>query len=359
MIKEYVSKICNVFVIKKAGYVLAVLLFLVLPLAVGGVLYWHIYVPAGHPEDNREHLFEVPQGATTREVGEKLEDRDLIRSSLVFREYVRFSQQDQQIIAGNYLLTPSMNLSEIARQLAGGETVEEDTIVFTVPEGRSIEQIATLLAERGMVDRENFLNLAQNPPQDILDSYSFLQEEYPELKYVLEGYLFPETYEVVVDATEEEIITTMLEQLEKNIVDKREDIEDTGMTLHEILILASIIEREARVDHEREIIASVFHNRLEIDQPLESCATIQYAIGEIKEVLLHSDLEHESPYNTYQRKGLPPGPIASPGLASIKAALYPADTDYRYFVSKGDGSGEHLFAETHEGHIRNRNEVNH
>ncbi len=359
MIKKYVSKELKVFKNKSVKFILAALFIFVLLLGgAGATLYWHIYVPVNAEAENEEQLFEVPSGSTIRETGEKLEEQGLIRSSLVFRQYLRFSDLDQRIISGNYVLSASMSLSQIARHLSSGEVEAEETIVFTIPEGRNVEQIARILEERGLVDSEKFLSLAKDPPVEILDSYDFLEGDRPDLEYALEGYLFPETYEVEVDVSEEEIITKLLDQLKKVVVDKREEIEEIDKELHDLLTLASIIEREARVDHEREIISSVFHNRLDIDQPLESCATVQYAIGELKEVLHQSDLDYESPYNTYQRRGLPPGPIASPGNVSIRAAIHPADTEYRYFVSKGDGSGEHLFAETYEGHLRNRQEVN-
>ena len=173
--------------------------------------------------------------------------------------------------------------------------------------------------------------------------------------YVLEGYLFPETYQLYADSRVEEYLMAMLSQMEKIFDDDahRNQLTDRGLTMHEILTMASIVEREAVVDHERVLIAGVFYNRLRVNRALESCATVQYALGETKEVLLFTDLHVDSLYNTYIHPGLPPGPIAAPGKASILAALYPEDSDYYYFNFKYDGTGEHYFSKTLQEHNTN------
>jgi len=337
---------------------LAFLVVMLLILAAGFMLYRCIFVPVDMEAEEENVLVDIESGTTTGDIGVKLEDKNLIRSAFIFTQYLRLTGMDKDIKAGSYALSPSMDVPEIAGYLAGGEVEDLDTIVFTIPEGWNIEQMAGHLDEQRLVDKERFLELVYSPAPELIDDYPFLEGEISSREYYLEGYLFPKTYEVDAEAAEEDIIRVMLDQMKKVIEEKWEKIEETGMTPEEIITLASIIEKEAVVDQERQVISSVFHNRLEAGMALESCATVNYALGEYKEVLLFQDLETDSPYNTYQKRGLPPGPIASPGRASIRAALNPKDTDYRYFVSRGDGSGKHLFAETYEGHLRNRMEVN-
>ncbi|MFS0839812.1 endolytic transglycosylase MltG [Paenibacillus sp. 1P03SA] len=177
------------------------------------------------------------------------------------------------------------------------------------------------------------------------------------LKHKLEGYLFPDTYDIPKDATEQKLITLMVDQLDKRLqnlpADWKDKLKASGLTFHQMMTIASLIEREVVVDEERPLVASVIYNRLKIKQPLQIDATVQYALGKQKERLLESDLKIESPYNTYKNPGLPPGPIASPSLASIKAALYPAESKYFYYVTKKDGSQGHLFGETYAQHLAN------
>src|SRR5690606_27693089 len=173
------------------------------------------------------------------------------------------------------------------------------------------------------------------------------------LVYKLEGYLFPETYELPADSTANDIMFRLVRELGDKLARLPEGwetrLQETGRSFHELLTVGSRLER----DEERPIVASVIYNRLAKKMNLEIDATVQYALGEHKERLLHEDLKVDSPYNTYLHAGLPPGPIASPGLKSIEAALYPAETKYLFYVTKKDGSGGHLFAETYNGHLRN------
>jgi len=185
------------------------------------------------------------------------------------------------------------------------------------------------------------------------EKFPFLEAIPDKTKYRLEGYLFPDTYEISDEATASELISIMLDGSAKVLEgDFQDKLDEKGLSLHEALTLASIVEREARVDKERPLIAAVFHNRLDNEamQLLQSCATVQYALGEVKPVLTYDDLEVDSPYNTYLNPGLPPGPIGSPGFRSIEATLYPAEVDYLYFVFKEDGTGTHYFSETLQEH---------
>lgn len=304
------------------------------------------------PHDSRETEFRVPSGASTAFIAENLEEEGFIRNALVFQGYLRIKELDKHIKAGDYQLSPSMELQEIAGKLASGEVTREN-VWFTIPEGWDVEMIAGRLEEMNLAEKENFLEKARTPGDNLEEEFSFLTEIPSDAKYALEGYLVPDTYEVESGITERELISLMLRPMESILDEKHLDrLEEIDMNVHQLLTLASIVEREARAAEEREKIASVFHNRLEINQALESCATVQYAIGERKETLLNKHLEEEHHYNTYVYPGLPPGPIASPGESSILAALYPEDTDYRYFVAREDGTGRHYFSETFSQHQR-------
>ena len=252
-----------------------------------------------------------------------------------------------------------MNLAEIVGIIQSGEIYRE-TIWFTIPEGFKVEEIAAKLAEEELADEEKFLYLASNPSERILSTFPYLLEyDSSDVEYLLEGYLFPDTYEITVESDEEEIILLMLGRLDQviSLPDLAGALQEAEYSLHEILTLASIVEREGQVDHERDLIAGVFYNRLRIGQLLESCATVQYVLGETKEFLTTADTRTPSPYNTYINAGLPPGPIASPGEASIRAALFPEESDFFYFNSKYDGTGEHFFSRTLQEHNANVNKA--
>ncbi|NLK72921.1 MAG: endolytic transglycosylase MltG [Clostridiales bacterium] len=294
---------------------------------------------------------EIPAGSTTSSISEILVDHGLIRSSFVFKHLSKNKGYDGKYKAGVYMLGYSMSMDEIMDIIVKG-TKSGNTVRFTIPEGEYIEQVAAILEGKGLVEKKAFLDVAENGDFE----YEFLKG-IPKGPNRLEGFLFPDTYEVYKDASEWDIINKMLARFDELFKDEYyERAEKLGFSVREIVTLASIIEREALVNKERPIVSSVFHNRLRIEMKLQSCATVQYALGEVKPVLYEKDLQVDSPYNTYIHKWLPPAPIASPGLVSIEAALYPATTDYLYFVAKGDGS--HAFAVTHQEHVRNKNLYN-
>lgn len=295
----------------------------------------------------------IPKGSSTSKIANILKDNGLIRNELYFRFVSKQREIGGKYQAGDYKLNNAMNLDQIIEKLVQGDVYIE-TVKFTIPEGFEIKQIIDRLANHDELNlnKEKLLNIIENEDFD----FEFLSE-IPKGKNRLEGYLFPDTYEVMSDIDEKELVLKMLNRFDK--VFKKEYYErakELNMSINDVIILASVIEREARVEKDRPIISSVFYNRLEKDMLLQSCATIQYALGERKEKLTYKDLEIESPYNTYINLGLPPMPIASPGKSSIEAALYPADTSYLYFVAKGDGS--HVFSKTYQEHLRAKNENN-
>ncbi len=245
------------------------------------------------------------------------------------------------------MLSQSMSNEEIINILQKGE-VYVPKVKVTIPEGFELKQIAARLEEKGLVQADKFLEVASTTIFD----YPFLVDSPAGVNH-LEGYLFPATYQIAESASEKEIMFMMLNAF--NRVFKEEyygRAEELGMNVNELMTLASIVEREAKLDEERSTIASVFHNRLKRNKPLESCATIQFALGERKQRLLYKDLEIKSPYNTYKNPGLPPGPISSVGEKSIIAALYPEDTDYLYFRTTAKNDGSHHFSKTFDEHQR-------
>lgn len=298
----------------------------------------------------------VPSGTGTLGVADILEKNGLIRNRTLFAGYLKVTKQGDRFQAGEYEMAPGISLSRIVDMLNKGETVKVETFRFTIPEGYTVEQVAAKLEEQKLTDAAAFIKLA--------DTAAFPDATFPEppptdaaLKHRLEGYLFPETYEMKKSSTPEEMLDRMASEWKRKLAELpagwEEKMKQQGMNFHQLLTVASLIEKEVAVNEERPLVASVIFNRLRIKQPLQIDATVLYALKEPKERLMEADLRTESPYNTYLHPGLPPGPIASPGLASVKAALEPVDSNFYYYVTKKDGSRKHLFAETYDQHLKN------
>lgn len=297
----------------------------------------------------------VPPGASIRQVAEELASRGLLRSPLAFRGLARLV--GASIRAGEYEFTAGMGASAMLDKLMRGAVVVHP---FTIPEGFTVRQIGDLLAEKGFIDRARWDQLVYDG-SGVFNDYTFLPAQAPApgsgapkgfRVSRLEGFLFPDTYQYIRGMSEEQIIRMMLDRFRAQFTAEMErQAEARGLTVQQVVTLASVVEREAQVDAERPLIAGVFMNRLRRGMKLESCATVNFLLQRPRDILLLKDLELDSPYNTYRNPGLPPGPIANPGLASLKAALAPADTDYLYFVSKFDGT--HAFAKTFAEHQKN------
>ncbi len=297
------------------------------------------------PGSSEQIAVSIPNGTSTEGIGGILLEAGLIRDDDVFVLKAKIDNYDGKFKAGEYVFSPSMSMEEIMQSLVAGN---DSTARFTIPEGYDIRKTTAKLAEESLIDTDAFQDELRNGDFD----YRFL-EDAPKGDNRLEGYLFPETYEVFTGASEHDIIDKMLSQF--NIIFTDEyyaRAKELDMDINEVITLASIIEREAVVEKDRPVIAGVFYNRLKAGMPLQSCATVQYILGEQKSVLSVADTKIESPYNTYLNAGLPPGPICSPGQASIKAALWPTDSDYLYFLAKGDGS--HVFSKTYSEHLKNK-----
>lgn len=333
---------------KNAKKIIIFLLILIIVSIFSLKIYLNNALKPMNPNNPNDITIEIPTGSSTKKIGNILRENNLVKNKLVFEKVVKDKNLDGKLKAGTYVLDTGMNIEQIVNELeAGGKS--NDTVAFTIPEGYEIYDIANKLHELKIIDKEVFLDLTSNV-NNFSDKYIFLKE-LPE-DQSLEGFLFPDTYEIYEDATEEEIIERMLSRFEKFYeAELKAEVKKSDLDLNEITTLASIIEREARVDKERSVISGVYYNRLEKDMLLQADATVQYALGKRKERLLYKDLEVESPYNTYIHKGLPPAPIASPGEKSLTAAVKPSNVDYLYYVLKKDGSGEHIFSKTYEEHL--------
>ena len=308
------------------------------------------------PEDSRKVVFTVPPGRSAVQIGDDLAAQNLIRSPLTFRTLVEARGVGSKIESGDYELSPSMTTGEIVTVLSKGAS--RSGITVTIPEGWRAEQAAQKLEELGIARSDDVLGLVRGGAATGLP-----RAEPPPPGASLEGYLFPETYEVAKGASARTMVEMMARQFDKAVsVSMRQRIQARGLTLHQGITLASIVEREAALPAEQPIIASVYLNRLKHDMPLQADPTTQYAVanadlqaalgfGYWKNELSRDDLRSLSPYNTYVQHGLPPGPICSPGLAAIDAVANPAETEYLYFVAKGDGS--HVFAKTDAEHAAN------
>jgi UPF0755 protein len=308
--------------------------------------------PTPAPTPGATVLVTIVEGESVQDIGEKLEDEGIISSALLFRVMVALEGYEEMLKAGDYEFEKGMPTVEVIERLRQGITAP---LVVTIREGVRAEEIADLMERKGVMSREDFL-------QAIQASYDFIFLRSKPYGQNLNGYLFPETYFFGRAQTLEEVIQQILTTFDERFnAELRQEAAIAGLSVYSVLTLASIVEREAVVPEERPIIASVFLRRLRLGIPLEADPTVQYALandpanvakyGYWKQNLTTQDLEVDSPYNTYRNVGLPPGPIANPGLDSILAVIRPEQTNYLYFVAKPDGS--HAFAETLEEHLQN------
>jgi UPF0755 protein len=307
-------------------------------------------VPTATPGESV--IVSVQEGESAQEVGDKLEDRGVISSGLLFRVLVALEGYEDKLVAGDYEFDRGTPTLEVIERIRSGQTAP---LVVTIREGLRAEEIAELMESEKVISAEDFLEAIESWYE-----FSFL---YSKPYWAdLEGYLFPDTYFFNRNKTAEEIVLEILENFDEHFDSElRLEANDAGLSVYSTLTLASIVEREAQVPEERPIIADVFLKRLRRGMPLEADPTVQYALGNDpesvaeygywKQELTQADLEVDSPYNTYRNAGLPRGPICNPGLDSIQAVIRPTQTDYLYFVARADGS--HVFAETLEEHIRN------
>jgi len=330
----------------------------VLSVLIVGAFDYYVRTYTTKNSTNKEFVIggeESPSGRDSLfDVGEKLEQENIIDTRYFFYYYAWRNQLRGKILAGRYDISSRSTFAEVTRLFTKGEIIEEkpQEISVTFREGKTLTQYAQELEQKSL-PHEEFLKIANNPPQEMYDQYSFLKQGES-----LEGFLFPETHFFLPQATATDIIKKYLDEFDKQVSQSmRENIEGQGKSLFEVITLASIVEGEVTQGIDRGIVAGIFQNRLDIDMPLQTDASIVYITGDpqIKHTL--EDLEVDSPYNTYIYPGLPPGPINSPSLESIIAAMNPSETEYFFFLNSNteENRGETIFAETFEQHIINKN----
>lgn len=317
---------------------------LIVALGAGGGWFYH----QTRPLDNafQPQLVRLREPIDADALAQRLYERKLVRNPRLLAWWLQ-RRGKTQIAAGDYEFSPSQSMFAIADILIH-ERFTRNWV--TIPEGWTIARIAERLHERGVAGKEEFLRLCQQPQR-------FEDIEMPLPKELhLEGYLFPSTYRLPPGTGAEQAIRTMLQTTRQRVYLRYKDMmEQRGLTLHELLTIASMIEKEVLHDDERPRVASVIYNRLKRNMPLQIDATVLYGMGYWKERVLYKDLKHPSPYNTYLNRGLPPGPIANPGLASVRAALEPESTEYLFYVAQADGY--HRFSRTYEEHLRAIREI--
>ena len=309
---------------------------MVLTWIVIGLFYFQGSRPAS--DDNQTQVFEVQPGMPLKQVAQQLSRQGLILSPGAFQAIAYIQSKQKQVMVGEYNLSPSMLPSEILSRITSGKTVLHPV---TIPEGYRITEIAALLQSEGLADQESFLHHTRD--KNIIQSLGISADN-------LEGYLFPETYHFSKYSPEIKIVQKMVTTFKEQVLKPQllKSAKESSLSWHEIVTLASLIEKETGLDSERKIISSVFHNRLRKNMRLQTDPTVIYAIEKFDGNIRKRDLKIDSPYNTYRYKGLPPGPIANPGLKSIVAAMSPIESDHLYFVSRQDGS--HHFSSTLNEH---------
>jgi UPF0755 protein len=347
-------------VVRRIVFVLTIVLVLLFAgLGGGGYFYIKNALLPVDESSKEEVTVEIPIGSSVTGIGKILEDNGIIRDAHVFKYYVKF-KNESGFMAGEYKLKPSMTLAEVINAIKTGSVMQDVVFQITIPEGKQLTQIAQIIAEKTNREQEQVLEKLND--QEFLAT---LMEKYPDIltekimdeqvKYPLEGYLFPATYPFYEEKPSlEDIVTVMLDKTRSVVLEYVPVAEEKGLSVHELLTLSSLIEEEATEKVDRASISSVFYNRIETGMPLQTDPTVLYALGEHKDRVLYEDLEIDSPYNTYQIYGLPPGPIANAGTMSIEAALNPADIDALYFLATP--SGDVLFSATLEEHNRKKAE---
>lgn len=283
----------------------------------------------------------IPKGAGTSAIADILEAEGLIKSATAFKAYVKLTGKDGDLKFGKYEIAPSEGVRQIASKLAKGI---QKGVKLTVPEGYTAKQIAARVEAAGIALYDEFMGFVEKPTDEMKALLPF------PVSGSLEGYLFPDTYEFLEGMGAEAAIKAMLGNFAEKAGPELSSNLKVDLTPEQVVILASIVEKEALLTEELPIVAGVFLNRLKISMALQSCSTVQYVLPQQKPVLSKEDTLIDSPYNTYQIQGLPPGAISNPGLKAIQAVLRPADHDYLFFVANGDGS--HSFSKTYGEHLK-------
>ncbi|WP_233192853.1 endolytic transglycosylase MltG [Sporosarcina sp. P29] len=311
------------------------------------------------PDSEKIVEVEIPIGSGLDMISEKLEESGIIKNARIFKYYAKVNNE-ADFQAGTYGLTQSMTPDELIKSLKTGVVYRTPAFTLTIPEGLTIDQIAERTSKKTTITKEQFMEYVTN--EQVIQEY---MEKYPEvitkeilnenIRYALEGYLFPATYPFFEEKpTVKEVVDTMVDATVQNVIPYKAYWAEEGKnrSVHKMLTFASLLEKEATGQTDRETIASVFNNRIEQGMPLQTDPTVLYALGEHKARVMNEDLKVDNIYNTYKNKGLPPGPIANAGTASLQATVEPSKTGYLFFLA--DKNGKNYFAKTYEEHLKNK-----
>lgn len=336
--------------VKKIIRLFAVLCVVIAFVGGAGAYYvYHQLQPIHTETEKKVKQVTIPKGSSVMQIADLLEQQGIIKNAGLFSLYAKWQGLAGELKAGDYQLHTAESVQEILQRMSKGD-VYADSIRITIPEGWNVEQIAAFVEQKGLGKKDVFLREIN---QGAFPEYPFVASipKQQGRKHRLEGYLFPETYEVPKGATEREIISRMLAQFQKEMKPEWIDtLKKRKMSVDDAVTLASIVEREVVVDKERPVVAGVYYNRLRDDWLLQADATVQYVLGKQRDRITYADLKIDNPYNTYKHPGLPPGPIANPGRESLQAVVQPATHDYYFYVTKKDGTQEHYFSKTFAEH---------
>ncbi len=346
----------EVRIVRKIVFWIALALLAIV--AITGFFGYRYITGALQPmEEGTEKIVKVdiPIGSGLDSISQILEEKKLVKNAKIFKYYAKVNNE-ADFQAGTYELSPAMTPNELLKSLKTGKVYRTPVFTMTIPEGLTVDQIAERVAAKTTISKDEFMayidadatitNLQATYPEIITD-----EVKNKEIRHPLEGYLFPATYPFYEEEpTIETVVETMVEGTQANVTPYLDMLAEKKKSVHWLLTFASLLEREATAQADRQTIASVFYNRLAEDMPLQTDPTVLYSLGEHKDKVTHKDLEVKNAYNTYQNKGLPPGPIAAPGAESIEAVIDPSDTGYFYFLA--DKTGQNHFAKTYEEHLK-------
>lgn len=315
--------------------------------------YQREYTGNYHTE-GKDVQIEIPKGASAKKIASILKDAGLIKYERAFTKRLQDSEYRGKLKAGTYVLNTGMNTLEMMAALSPVEDVKQPIDTLVVPEGFTIEQIAKRCEKQGICSEQEFLNAVNSVTSEMFPYLADVPVG-AEVKYKMQGFLFPATYDIYEDTTAQSLVKWMYETFNNYYTqDLKMRADELNLSTYEVITLASIVEREARLEEERSIIAGVMFNRLNQNMKLQVCPSVLYPLTDglyDKGKVYYEDLEIDSPYNTYKYEGLPVGPICNPGIKCINAVLYPGEHNYLYYHVANEETGEHAFSETYEEHI--------
>lgn len=327
----------------------AILFFILIIIFTFSIRFLTFLQPVERNTD-KAYSVNISYGITSKKVANLLEANNIIRSSFAFNLIVNILGYDNQLRAGYYEISPEKNVFEVIDIIRKGRV---ETFKVSIPEGSTLKEIIMKFKEKTMYSEDDFFNIAQNI--DLKKEY--LPKRSTDIKYKLEGFLYPDTYKIQKNYKPGQIYKLMLKEFEEKWLDKlKNKAAESNYSISELVTIASIVEKEAKLADEKPIIAGIIYNRLNQKMRLQIDATVQYILPLRKKRLLYSDLKVESKYNTYLYQGLPPGPISNPGDSSLNAALNPRKTEYLFYFARKDGS--HEFSKTYKEHLEKQNKLN-